>query len=99
MDQSTIVKEIENLVQLDGIPQETKDAILAGLAENILKRTLLDIMESLSAKEFELFNQMMDKGSIESALLWLSDIHPELDEKMKRTAAEVIEEFETEITD
>jgi hypothetical protein len=93
METITLTQRLEKILALDSFPEETRNHIIAGLAENILKRVGLDIIDSLSDKEATLFSQMTEKGSPESALVWLSEAHPELEDRLDKTTLEVLEEF------
>lgn len=93
MQHLEIIQEIEKMLAIQDLPQETKEKVALSLAENILKRTMIEIVRVLTEEEAVTFNQLAEGGKIEEALEFLSKTHPEIDEVVKKTGEEVLEEF------
>lgn len=93
MDFTTLTQTIEDRLELSAFPQNVKDAIVVKLAENILERTHLTIAETLTEDEAGDVTAMMKNGKIENVVNFLSEKHPELDEKIVQVSNDVIAEF------
>jgi methylphosphotriester-DNA--protein-cysteine methyltransferase len=93
MQHLVTIQEIEKLLEIHDLPQETKEHVALSLAENILKRTMIEIVRILSEEEAVTFNQLAEEGKIEEALALLSTTHPEIDEVVKKVGEDVLEEF------
>ncbi len=89
----TVIKEIEKLLEVEDLPEETRAEIASGLAENILRRIIIDIVGDISEDEAATINGLLEKGDVDTALYLLKETHPLLDDKIKITSEEVIEEF------
>ena len=81
------------MLAIQDLPEETKEKVALSLAENILKRTMIEIVRVLTDEEAVTFNQLAEEGKTEEALALLSNSHPEIDEVMKKIAEGVLEEF------
>lgn len=93
MQHLEIIQEIEKLLDIQDLPQETKEKIALSLAENILKRTMIEVVRVLTEEEAVTFNKLAEEGNVEQALGLLSQTHSEIEDIIKKTAEEVLEEF------
>lgn len=93
MDFTTLTQTIESKLGLSTFPQNVKDAIVVKLAENILERSHLTIAETLTEDEAGEVTAMMEGGKIEAAMNFLSEKHPEIDEKIIAISNDVVAEF------
>ena len=93
MQHLEIIQEIEKLLDIQDLPQETKEKIALSLAENILKRTMIEVVRVLTEEEAVTFNKLSEEGDVEQALGLLSQTHPEIEDIIKKTAEAVLEEF------
>lgn len=93
MQHLEIIQEIEKMLAIQDLPQETKEKVALSLAENILKRTMIEIVRVLTEEEAVIFNTLAEEGKVEEALELLSQAHPEIDGVIKKAGEEVLEEF------
>lgn len=93
MNYSYITKEVEKRLLINNLPQEVKEHVVAGLTENIFKRTLIAIAETLTDEEAATFSEKMELGEIEYVLSTITEKHPEFNAIIKRIIEEVLGEF------
>lgn len=93
MEYENVIKEIENLLEIEDFPQETKESVALSLAENILKRTLIEMIGIMSEEEAVTFDALTKEGKTDEAMSFVSSAHPEINDIVKRVGEEVIEEF------
>ena len=93
MNHNTITKELEKSLSLEGFPPEAKETIVAGLLENIMKRSVMDIIEILSEEEALEFETLLNQGELRTAIDFVTEKHPEIEEILAKTSSNVIEEY------
>lgn len=93
MNYLTFTQELEQKLGLTELPEEAKEMIFQKLGENILERTLLTIVGTLSEEEAGEVNAMFKEGRVEEVMNLLSEKHPELDEKIAIISNDVVREF------
>lgn len=93
MNNAHITREIEERLAIANLPEDIKEAVVIGLTENILKRTLIVIAKILTGDEALVFTKQMESGNIEEALTNITRKHPEFNALVSQTVEEVLTEF------
>jgi hypothetical protein len=93
MNYQTFIEGLENTLQISDFPDEAKEEIVVTLSQNILTRTNLAIASILSEEEAKTMSDFLENGELEEAMNFLSDKHPELDDKVVAISKEVVDEF------
>jgi hypothetical protein len=98
MNHQSIIADIEKELLLEHVSQETKEFIIETLARNIMTRSVVAILETLTDDEATLFESKLNEGNIEEAITFAIEKHQNLEEILKKTEEEVIEEYLQEAT-
>jgi hypothetical protein len=93
MNNETIIATIEQELLLENVSQETKEFIMETLARNIMTRSVVAIVELLNEDETVTFESKLGGGKIQEAITFAVEKHPNLEDVLKKTAKEVIEEY------
>ena len=93
METKIISEELEDYFTTSNLSQEEREVVVVMLTENILKRAMMDLIESLDEEEELLFKHITAQNGAEEAIAWLSATHPELETRMKTITQEVVQEF------
>lgn len=93
MDYQTLIKTLEEQLNLGDASEEAKEEALIHIGDTIIERTMLTLVESLTEDEAETATQHLKGGDIEAFLLMINTQHPELNEKVVQITNEVISEF------
>lgn len=93
MNYQTLTQNLEAKLSIADLPKKTKDEILLKLGQAILERTNLTIIESLSEEEAKNVTLLLEDGKLEEVMNFLSEKHPELDEKIVAISNDVVREF------
>ena len=87
------MQELERTLGLSGLSAEAKEEIFQRLGENIIERTLLTIAHSLTENEAKEMATLFKNGNLESAIQYLSEKHPELNDTISLVCRDVANDF------
>jgi hypothetical protein len=93
MNYTTFIDGLKQMLDISDLPEEAQEEIVSVLSQNILTRTNLAIASMLQEDEAEKMNELLEKGLLNEAISFLSEKHPELDEKVVEISKEVVDEF------
>lgn len=93
MNYAHITKEVEQKLAIAGLPEDIKEAVVLGLTENILKRTLILIAKIITDDEATTFTEQLEAGNVEEVLANITKKHPEFNALVSQTVEEVLDEF------
>lgn len=93
MNYTTFTQGLLEKLAISDLPKEAQEEILSALSQNILTRTNLAIASMLHEDEALKMNELLEKGLLEEAMTFLSEKHPELDEKVVEISKDVVDEF------
>jgi hypothetical protein len=89
------VEALLNKMNFGTDDEAMKKYIKGKLGEQIIQRTLLEMLKDIPAEKFSAFLEFIEKDASQNALyVYLSAIYPQADTIILKKAEEVISEFE-----
>lgn len=93
MNYHNLIEDLETKLSIADLPQKNKDEILLKLGQAVLERANLTIAGSLSEDEANNMVVLLQNGKLEEVVTFLSEKHPEIDEKIVAISNDVVREF------
>jgi hypothetical protein len=92
------VDDILNSIDLGKESEEMKKYVKTKLGEQIVQRTLLEMLKDIPQDKFSAFLEFIDKNASQNSLyVYLSAIYPDAEKVIISKAEEVIKEFESDL--